>query len=486
MSGLAEGASLRDLLSRHPTLPWDEAVRAVAQLASELALRHGRGERHVVIPASIHVQGNRWQLRTPFDASSVSPVDVASLAPEIRATREPGDARASVYALAAILYECIVREPFGSSKKRPRDVQPSIPDALEIALGLALVEERAQRPDDLHALATALLQSVPAEPTSLEIEVDINVSMLPPAPMIMAPSDPFGSVVELPPSAVPAPSSNVSVQLAALKAKLEGDPKPRYVVVKDHVDHGPFTAVELLRQIADRHFQGSEVLRDNDRSSPIESWVEFAPFVEQARLTTKVEEGQKAVARAAADERRGGATKIFVGIVALAAIASCFGYWLIQLRGKNTNKIEVASDRQGIVDVSTTHAASRKTGARPKGGGGPGGASAGQGGGGAGGTSFENILDNNNEEMVMGQAQTPDLTKAQLAGPLSRVSFVSACGAPDNMKVTVRVAVRMGRAVGVTVGTNPPSGSVAACIDSKVRGLAWPSSPKTDFVTTVY
>jgi hypothetical protein len=54
------------------------------------------------------------------------------------------------------------------------------------------------------------------------------------------------------------------------------------------------------------------------------------------------------------------------------------------------------------------------------------------------------------------------------------------------MKVTVRVAVKMGRAVGVTVSTNPPSGGVAACVDRSVRGLQWPVSPKTDFVTTSY
>jgi hypothetical protein len=54
------------------------------------------------------------------------------------------------------------------------------------------------------------------------------------------------------------------------------------------------------------------------------------------------------------------------------------------------------------------------------------------------------------------------------------------------MKVTVRVAVRMGRAVGVTVGTTPQSGGVAACVDRSVRMLQWPVSPKTDFVTTSY
>jgi hypothetical protein len=102
----------------------------------------------------------------------------------------------------------------------------------------------------------------------------------------------------------------------------------------------------------------------------------------------------------------------------------------------------------------------------------------------SGGTSFESVLDNNNETITMGQAQdTPDLTNAELAAPLRHMSL---CGAPDDMHVTVRVAVKMGRAVGVTVSCNPPNAGIAACIDRSVRGLAWRPSPKTDFVTTNY
>jgi hypothetical protein len=54
------------------------------------------------------------------------------------------------------------------------------------------------------------------------------------------------------------------------------------------------------------------------------------------------------------------------------------------------------------------------------------------------------------------------------------------------MKVAVRVAVKMGRAVGVTVSTTPPSAGVNACVDRTVRMLQWPVSPKVDFVSTTY
>jgi hypothetical protein len=65
-------------------------------------------------------------------------------------------------------------------------------------------------------------------------------------------------------------------------------------------------------------------------------------------------------------------------------------------------------------------------------------------------------------------------------------AFISGCGAPDSMKVTVKVAVKNGRAVGVSVYTNPPNAGVAACVDRHVRSLSWPSSPKLDSFITTY
>jgi hypothetical protein len=54
------------------------------------------------------------------------------------------------------------------------------------------------------------------------------------------------------------------------------------------------------------------------------------------------------------------------------------------------------------------------------------------------------------------------------------------------MKVVVKLAVRMGRAVDVDVTTDPPDPAVAACIDHAVRDLRWDSSPRTDHVTVRY
>jgi hypothetical protein len=82
--------------------------------------------------------------------------------------------------------------------------------------------------------------------------------------------------------------------------------------------------------------------------------------------------------------------------------------------------------------------------------------------------------------------QTAPLSSAQLGAPLVHGTFVSACGAPDDMKVTVNVSVKMGRAAHVTVTTQPPNPAVASCIERATRDLQWDISPKSDHVAVTY
>jgi hypothetical protein len=142
------------------------------------------------------------------------------------------------------------------------------------------------------------------------------------------------------------------------------------------------------------------------------------------------------------------------------------------------------SDDPNAVDLSG--GGSLKGGKKPGAGGGKGGVGGG-GGGYHGGGSYEAALNANNQEITVGGAKGgPDLTDGQLSAPMRNASFISGCGAPDSMKVTVRVAIQNGRAVGVSVYPNPPNAAVASCIDRHVRALGWPPNAKMDFFTTTY
>jgi hypothetical protein len=466
-----------------------EAIAIIVPVCVDLQDRHARGERLYVHPSAIAPSSDG--LARVQNERAVPPTDQRDkdcLAPELLRTLEPGDACASVFSLGAILFEMVTGQHVGPAMRRPRDFDPGLPEALEILIGKAIVGDRAHRPADLGALASAMYHLAPQKSIhppevsetrfdeSAELDFDVKFSMLPPE-MAAAPG-PRGN------GASARSINNPTARLSALKARLESDPRPRYVVSKDRMDHGPFTAVELLQQIASHSFGGKHALRDEigGQQMPIAEWEEFAPFAEQAGLLREKRAEQKEVGLAASADKKRGVAKSILAFIVVIALGGALAVWFFTRRGTRSDNVVVAKDRAGTIEVNGDIRGKKRTAAAGPGGGGGGGAGAY-----SGGMSYEAVLNSNNQEIGMGQAAgAPDLTDAQLSAPLRHASFVVSCGAPDDMKVMVRVAVRMGHAVGVTVTTNPPRGGVAACIDRAVRGIRWAENPKTDFVTTNY
>jgi hypothetical protein len=493
----------------------EEAIAVLVPVCVDLQERHTRGERLYVHPSAIAAdQDGVARLDPRLAVVPTTAFDRHCLAPELQRSLEPGDACASVYSVGAMLYEMVTGQHIGPGMKRPRDIDPTLPETLEILVGKAIIGDRAHRPADLAALASAMYHVAPARSihppdvsegrfdASAELAIDVRLSMLPPSELV-APASSWSG-----PNGVPGPARQPRVdrgdpfaapiidrtaersnrknvddptsRLAALKVRLESDPRPRYVVNRDKMDHGPFSAVELLQQIASHAFRGDDVLRDeiSGQQLPLSEWEEFAPFAQQAGFLRDKRAEEKAVVRAVDADKKTGIAKTIVAVSVVVALAGVLSVWFFHRRGTRTDSIVVSKDRAGTVEVNGDIKGRKKAGV---GGGHVGG------GGYSGGQSYEAVLNTANQSVTMGEAAgAPDLTNAQLAGPLRHASFVGSCGAPDDMKVQVRVAVRMGVPIGVTVATTPPNGGVAGCIDRAVRGLRWPSSVKTDFVTTNY
>jgi hypothetical protein len=510
-----QGASLRALFdarkSQGRTLTLDEAIAIAVPLCLDLKGRHDRGERNFVHPSCIVEGPDGLACVQPKLATAPgNPRDRACLAPELQAKMQPGDARSSVFAVGAILYEAVTGHAIGPGMRRPKDVDPSIPDSFEVLIAKALVADPNHRPDDLGALASAMHHLAPMKsihPPDVdesrldragELEVDIRLSMLPPTEARMEPipksgrmpqmGDPFGNVVD---KQAPTPSMrDATTVLAQLKARLESDTRPRYVVNKDRMDHGPFSAVELLQQIASHTFTAADILRDelSGQSRPLPEWEEFAPFIEHAARHREIKAEKAEVARVEKAEKKGGIAKFVIGLLitgAVGAIAALVYFKIV--RPARSDDIQIDDDQVAFdMSIDAGVKGFARTTGKPHGAGGRGGGGRAGGGGFSGGTSYESALDNNNETITMGGGSgQPDLTNAQLAAPMQRLN-VGACGAPNDMKVVVRVAVKQGRAVGVSIVTQPQNPSVAACIDRSVRGLSWPPHPKMDSFTTVY
>jgi eukaryotic-like serine/threonine-protein kinase len=481
-------------------LSLDDAIAIVVPLCVDLKARHDRGETHFVHPSAIlKTPEGMMRLAPELAKAPKDPRDRATLAPEVLKSNAPGNSRASVFAIGAMLYEALTGMQVGPGMRRPRDVDESLPEALEHLLAKALVGDPQHRPDDLGALASALhhlapMKSIPppdADVSKLDrgadFEVDINLSIMPPqrpsgvpAPPISSPAIPKNLLTGEAPK--PAATKDPTRQLASLKARLESDPRPRYVVNKDRMDHGPFSAVELLQQIASNKFVGKDILRDEltGGANAIDDWEEFAPFAQHARLHRDIAQEKKEVAKVESLEKKSSVAKIIVGALLAAALLSVGVYFVIKQVGARKDGGDFGDD-PSVVDISG--GGSLKGNAKPK----PGGKGGGGGGGGfVGGMSYEQAIASNNQEITMGAKAGPDLTDAQLSAPMRNASFISGCGAPSDMKVTVRVAVKGGRAAGVTVSTNPPNSGVAACVDRHVRGLSWPANAKMDSFTTTY
>jgi len=495
----------------------EEAVAIIVPICLDLQERHARGERLVVHPSAIAPDADGLaRLQPDLAAAAPShPADRCCLAPEVVRAAQPGDACASVYAVGAMLYEMVTGLHVGAGMRRPREIDPGLPDALEVLIGKAIIGDRAHRPADLGALASAMYHVAPQRSihppeigpgrldASAELAVDVKFSMLPPvssgahsanggAVGGTYPQTPHlprfedhaygGPVIDRSQARAPAkPADDPTTRLAGMKSRLESDPRPRYVVIRNKMDHGPFTAVELLQQIAAHAFEGGDGLRDEigGESKAIGEWEEFAPFAEQAMLLREKRAEEKAVVRAVDADKKQGLAKSIVAASCVVALAGVLAVWFFTRRGTRNEDIVVSKDRTGTVEVNGDIKGKKRAA-------GGGGHAAGGGGGFSGGMSYEAVLNSNNETITMGESTGPDLTNAQLAAPLRHAAFVVSCGAPDDMKVQVRVAVKMGVPVGVTVATTPPNAGIAACIDRAVRGIRWPANPKTDFVTTNY
>jgi hypothetical protein len=491
-------------------LSLDDAIAVIVPVCVDLNERHARGEMHYVHPSAIcSGPDGQMRLNPELAVNPNDPRDRAALAPEVLKANAPGNARATVFALGAMLYEAVCGTPVGPGMRRPRDVNSELPEALEHLLAKALVADPAHRPDDLGALASAMHHLAPkksspppdADVSKLDradgFEVDVSLSIMPPerAPGVEPPPPSLPEPPSAPaarPAAAPAPQApkapvtrDPTRQLAVLKGRLESDPRPRYVVNKERMDHGPFSAVELLQQIASHKFVGKDILRDEltGGSKTIDEWEEFAPFAQHARMHRDIAHEKKEVAKVEKAEKKAGAAKFIVGIVMAVALLAVGVLFVIKQVGSRKDGGEL-SDDPSAVDLSGGGSlkGGKKAVANGKGGPGAGGAA-----GFVGGMSYEQALASNNQEINMGGGKGgPDLTDAQLSAPMKNAAFISGCGAPDSMKVTVRVAVKNGRAFGVSVYTNPPNPAVTACVDRHVRGLSWPPNAKMDSFTTTY
>jgi hypothetical protein len=493
-----------------------EAIAAIVPICTQLGALHAKGLALFVHPSSLAFgqDGFSGVLEDRAHAPPTLPRDRACLAPEER-KGAAGDARASVFAVGAILYEMLTNASVGPGMRRPSDVVPDLPPQFEAILGKALVADPKHRPADLAALASALhhiapaasMAPPPADESHLDhdgdFEVDVRLSMIPPneAPQTAIPKaaavprtvqvtgDGPYQVALAPAKQNGAPvsqrSGDPTQRLADLKAALVSDPRPRYVVIKDGMDHGPFSAVEALQQIASGQFIEGNVLRDTFSGEErfIKDWDEFAPFAQQAKLNQDIKTEKKQLEAVVVAEKQGTQYKALVGALVVGVFAAgAAGLWAVN-RPSTDHTQEVQGDKALSVDVDGgLGAGTKKVGPGGVGGPsplGPGGRPILSGGMSCEGAKNKYILDYD-------KSAPPDLGAGAYAAVLAKGTYLVGCGVPASMSVNICAAVQNGRAVGVTVSTSPSDGRVSGCVSNAVRGLSFPSHPRLDITNTTF
>lgn len=491
--------TLRDLIAQRQKsgerFHLSEVVSIVVPICTDIAQRQARGET-VYVHASAIGAGLDGVPRLIPNLAKHKPREASdqhALAPEL-ATSAP-TTRSSVFGIGAVVYEMLTLHAIGQGMKPPSAIVSGLPPIVDTILAKALVTDPLQRPDDLPAFAQAIHHFAPTsvapppnvDETAFEVELDLRSSMLPPGGVnlanpvipknepvrVSAPldDDPFAAVLG-PPAAHASsestrPGNRAVEELNSLKARLEADPAPRWIVVKDKMDHGPFAAIELLQQIASDTFRPDDILVDTHNSSrtKIKEHPEFSRFAHHANLRREEVKEKKEVVALEKSEGRRGAAKGVIGVIAVVAVLGIVGFVIWKIKGKADEDARRRKEQEAI-SLAGEGSIAGKEKAKPKWGGGGGG-----GGYGAGGSNADEAL-----KKSLSDYDAETLMPAECSAPVGG-GIAGGCGLSGSARA--KIVVQNGKCLGVTVTTDPSQPGVNSCMEGRIRGLSWKSVPGT-------
>lgn len=460
------------------------------------------------------VQTGKWTL--------LPEEEQAYLAPEIKAGGEP-TARCDVFGVGALMYVLLTGRSPVEQFVPPSQAHDDATPALDDILMRCLAGEPEQRFAHVSEIAAALLPLVADAPepeadefgVDLELDIDIAASLAPPnpahgqaagpaglgaaaapavtfentespRPSATSAADPLGAAPAVPqPAAAPADG----VDFNELLDSLTQNDAPRWMAVKDGLDHGPFTIRELVKLIVDGEVLPNHELLNmssNDRK-PVEEWEDFAPFVEQYKLRKAEADHEAALEKSTKIERSGNVAKFALLAAALAVIGIGGGGYLMSRQAAEKRKAEEDVDlaamfESGQVKISGTAGIlkpppRRKGGARKSSGSSSGAAPGG----------FSSYEDAMNQAIELGDATKGggerQLRSSDVAGVMNkRLNSLFGCVSKElrsgRRLGSVRIDLAIlgsGRVAGASVNTGSPA--FKRCIAGKVKNIKFPSFP---------
>lgn len=240
----------------------------------------------------------------------------ACLSPELKAGQKP-TARSDVFGIGAILYQLLTGLSPADTFVAPSKAHPDATAGIDEILLKCLSRDPGDRyasPQEIRAALLPLLTEAnslpPTKDFAIAEEVDLR-SVLPPAGL------------DVPGVSLGPKKKGLSGDLTKLLERLSDDSRAKWMVTRDAIDHGPFTARELVERIANGEFGPKDhALNIEDRQRQrLEEWTTFKPFLRQREREEAAVVQEEKRARVEVVERRSSLMKWVVSFAIFGAIA---------------------------------------------------------------------------------------------------------------------------------------------------------------------
>lgn len=443
--------------------------------------------------------------------TALGAAEQAFLAPEVKAGADP-DTRSDVFGLGGLLYAMLTGRSAADDFVAPSEAHPEAGPELNEVLLKCLSLEPAQRyatplevKDALVALAEGTKPAEDQGDFGVDVDLDVDIGSMPPPPSpaaaapVPVPKPPAPKPPAKPAAAAaipqvgarvaadesfrlpiqgPAPVMSAEVDLGELLSKITENDAARWMVVKDNLDHGPFSGRELVQLILKGEVLGDHGLLNMDTGArrKVKEAPEFAEFVEQWKI--KKADADHRVALAKSEKRQKLGVVFYAAVLGgvLAVGGAAVGIYFVT-RPEATHEERAAADladlyARGEIEITGT------AGILPD-------PAPGSGGrrrrsrGGAGGSSYEDamnqVVDLGN--VAAGGGSMARLTPQQVAGVMNaNINRLLPCVArePNVGNVQIDLAIAgSGQVLGASVRNGSPA--FQSCVAGRVRQIRFPS-----------
>ncbi|HBQ20266.1 MAG TPA: hypothetical protein DEF51_57180 [Myxococcales bacterium] len=429
----------------------------------------------------------------------------AFLAPEVK-QGQPPTAASDVFGIGGLLYAMLTGRSPLDEFIAPSQAHPEASPEVDAVLMKCLSADPAARFGSAQEVKAALVGLAKGtEPTTdqedfgVDLDLDIDIGSLqpppsapqaqarprPPAPAKAPGGGPqVGQRVALDESfrsapGMVAPVASAEVDLSHLLTKITENDAPRWMVVKDNLDHGPFSGRELVNLILQGEVLGEHRLLNMDTGQRFEvrEAPEFVEFVEQFRLKKAEQDHQVALQKSEKAEKVSMVSKIMI----LGGVAAVVGVGVVvflvtrpDIQEEERSDADVADlYERGEIEISGSAGIlpdpPRRTGRRRA-----------RRGGGAGGMSYEDAM---NQVADLGSATGTGsqrrLTPQQVAGVMNQnINRLVPCLSQGSGGGQVRIDMAIagsGQVQGATVRNGTPA--FQRCVAGRVRQIRFPSFP---------